>query len=176
MTALDIITLLLVGIMGALGFMRGFVTEVMSLIAWVVAIVAVKLFEPFVAVMLTDWVGTESGAAVLAFALVFGISFIAGRMIAKSMGKSTRDSLLGPVDRVLGFGFGALKGLFGAVVLFLLVTLVVDTWSGGDAPRPKWLTKSQSYPLLNASAGALVGYVQQRQKPHRARSQAAEDV
>lgn len=166
MTALDIITLLLVGVAGFFGFMRGFVSELLSLIAWVVAIVAVKLFEPLVASALTDWVGTESGAAVLAFALVFGGSFLGTRMMARSVGKSTRTSLLGPVDRVLGLGFGALKGLFGTVILFLLLTLVIDTWSGGDEPRPKWLTSSKTYPLLNASAGALVGYIEERRHRH----------
>jgi len=166
MTALDIITLLLVGVAGFFGFMRGFVSEILSLVAWVVAIAAVKLFEPLVASLLVGWVGTESGAAVLAFALVFGVTFVAVRMMAKSMGATTRNSLLGPVDRLLGFGFGALKGLFGAVILFLLLTLVIDTWSGGDEPRPKWLTKSKSYPLLNASAGALVSYIQERQHHH----------
>jgi len=176
MTALDIITLLLVGIAGFFGFMRGFVTEILSLVAWVVAFLAVKLFEPFVAAMLGTWVGTESGAAVLAFALVFGVSFFAGRMLAKSLGKTSRNSLLGPVDRLLGFGFGALKGLFGAVILFLLVTLAVDTWSGGDASRPKWLTKSATYPLLSASSGALVGYVQHRQQHRTSHHSSASDT
>lgn len=166
MTALDIITLLLVGVGGFFGFMRGFVSEVLSLVAWVVAIVTVKLFEPSVASLLVGLIGTESGSAVLAFALVFGVTFFTVRMMAKSMGATTRNSLLGPVDRLLGLGFGALKGLFGAVILFLLLTLVIDTWSGGDEPRPKWLTKSKSYPLLDASAGAMVSYIQERQHRH----------
>ena len=41
--------------------------------------------------------------------------------------------MLGPVDRALGFGFGALKGLIFASLLFLLLVLVIDTFGGGPA-------------------------------------------
>ena len=167
MTALDIITLLLVGIAAAFGFMRGFVSEALSLVAWVLAMIAVRLFQPMLGVALTDVIGTAAGAAVLSFALVFGVTFIIGRMLAKKMGATARHSLLGPVDRLLGLGFGGLKGLLGAVILFLLLSLGVDTVYGGDAERPDWMIKSKTYPLLNASAGALVELVKERQKHHK---------
>jgi membrane protein required for colicin V production len=167
MTALDIITLLLVGIAGVLGFMRGFVSEALSLVAWVVAFAAVHIFQPLVSLGLMGYVGTEAGAAVLGFALVFGVTFIAGRMLAKSLGGATRKSLLGPVDRLLGLGFGALKGLLGAIILFLIVALAVDTYDGAASDRPAWMTQSVSYPLLTTSAGALVDMVKARQTPHR---------
>ncbi len=176
MTALDIITLLLVGIMGGLGFMRGFVSEVLSLLAWGVAMMAVRIFQPFVGAALSDYVGNEAGAAVLAFALVFGLTFLGTRMIAKSLGGATRKSLLGPIDRVLGLGFGALKGLFGAIILFLLAALAVDTYEGDNMARPGWMIKSKTYPLLNASAGALVDAVQERRKPHKEKRRAKSDV
>ncbi len=176
MTALDIITLLLVGIAGGLGFLRGFVSEALSLVAWVLALAAVRLFQPFVGVILTDYIGTEAGAAVLSFALIFGLTFIAGRMLARSLGGATRNSLLGPLDRLLGLGFGSLKGLFGAIILFLLVSLGVDTYNGGDGDRPEWLLKSRTYPLLNASASALVDAVRARQKPHKRQTMPATDA
>src|SRR3546814_6803677 len=103
----------------------------------------------------TEWlakpVETQSGAAVLAFALVFGITFLAGKFLARALGDRTRKSILGPVDRVLGLGFGALKGLIGATLLFMLASLLYDTVYGGGAKRPEWMTTSRSYPLLNAS-------------------------
>ncbi len=166
MTAIDIITLLLIGVFGIFGVMRGFVSEALSLIAWATALIAVRLFESTVADALTPLIGTTTGAAVLSFALVFGVTFVLGRQLAKSIGKTTRNSLLGPVDRLLGLGFGALKGLFIAVIAFLIVTLGVDTVYGGDSMRPDWLTKSKTYPVLTASAGALVTIVKARQRHH----------
>ena len=45
LTALDILVLTLVGGSAVLGFMRGLVQEVTSLLAWILAIVAVRFFH-----------------------------------------------------------------------------------------------------------------------------------
>lgn len=164
LTAFDIIVLLLVGGGAVFGALRGFVCEALSLIAWVLAIFAVKLFHTPVAAWLVEPVGTEAGAAVLAFALVFGVTFVAGKFLASALGSRTRQSVLGPVDRVLGLGFGAVKGLIGATLLFLLATLVLDTINGGPAKRPGWILESRSYPLLSATSRALVDYIDQRRR------------
>lgn len=162
LTALDIVVLLTVGLGAALGFSRGFVRETMSLAAWIAAIFAVRLLHAPVTAMLVAPVGTQSGAAVLAFALIFGIAFIAVRLAGNALGNSTRGSLLGPFDRVLGFGFGALKGLIAATLVFLLVSLAFDTINGGSAPRPKWMSDSRTYPLLRATSTAVVDFVESR--------------
>ncbi len=164
MTALDILTYLICGIAGALGLKRGFVTEALSLAAWAVAIAAVKLFHGPVAELLAGPIGKESGASMLAFALVFGLTFLAVRYFAKSFGGMTKSSMIGGFDRILGLGFGLLKGLTGATIIFTLVILLYDTIYGGASKRPGWMTESRTYPLLNATSGALVNYVQQRRK------------
>lgn len=162
MTALDIIVLLLIGGGAAFGLFRGFVMETLSLIAWVLAIFAIRLLHAPATEWLTGQVGTQAGAAVLAFALVFGITFAGGKFLARSLGARTRKSVLGPVDRVLGLGFGALKGLIGATLLFMLASLVYDTIYGGGAERPEWMATSRSYPLLNASGKAMSDFVAER--------------
>jgi membrane protein required for colicin V production len=162
MTALDIVCLVLLGAGAALGAMRGFVQEALSLIAWVLAVIAVKFLHSPATDALAPMVGTTGGAAVLAFALLFGGTFILGKLLARSLGARTRSSVLGPFDRVLGLGFGFLKGLLGATLLFLAVTLVVDTISGGPRNRPDWLRDSRTYPLLNATSRAMVDYLNQR--------------
>jgi membrane protein required for colicin V production len=70
--------------------------------------------------------------------------------------------MLGPVDRVLGGGFGALKGLLGATLFFLLANLATDMVYGPQADRPEWMSKSRTYPLLNASGRAIVDWVEAR--------------
>ncbi|PWG03584.1 CvpA family protein [Sphingosinicella humi] len=162
MTALDILVLLMVGGGLVFGFLRGFVWEVLSLFAWVGAIIALKLFHEPVAAYLTESVGTESGAAVLAFALVFGLVFIIGKLLARRIGRATRNSIVGPVDRVLGGGFGVLKGLIGATLLFLAANLVYDFFYTTRGARPDWMLASRTYPLLNASGRAIVDFVETR--------------
>ena len=164
LTALDIIVLLAVASAAVMGAVRGFVTEVLSLFAWVAIVAALKLFHIPLAQAMTHVVGTVAGAAVLAFAIIAGVCYFGGRLVARAIGARTRTSILGPVDRALGLGFGALKGLILASLLFLLATLVVDTVGGGPARRPLWMTASKTYPLLNATSAGIADFVDRRRR------------
>ena len=168
MTALDVFVFLLLIGGAAIGFVRGFVHEVISLLAWIVAIAMLKLFHTQL------WSGIQSSfdtnpaaGAVLAFAILFIPSFLIVKLLARSIGGRTRrHSMLGPFDRVLGGGFGALKGLLGVTLFFLLANLATDMVYGPQAERPQWMLKSRTYPLLNASGRAIVDWVQaRRHKP-----------
>ena len=164
MTALDVFVFLLLIGGGAVGFVRGFVHEVISLFAWVVAIAMLKLFHTQLWTGIINSFHTSSAAAaVLAFAILFVPSFVIVKVLARSLGKKTRrHAMLGPFDRVLGGGFGALKGLLGATLFFLLANLATDMVYGPQADRPHWMTKSHTYPLLNASGRAIVDWVEAR--------------
>lgn len=164
LTSLDVVVLLCVGAGAVFGLMRGFLTEVFLLVAWVAGIAAVKLFHAPVAAWLAGPVGTVGGAQVLALALLFGGTLMLVRFAGRGIGRRAKASVLGPLDRLLGFGFGALKGLLAVTVAFLLMTLVFDTLRGRSAPRPEWMTKSHSYDLLRASSGAVSQFVDDRRK------------
>ena len=164
MSALDIFVILLLGGGAMIGFVRGLVHEVLSLLAWVVAIVMLRLFHEPISTGLVDLVGSATGAAVLAFVLLFLPSFLFMKLIARSIGKRTRTSVLGPVDRVLGGGFGMLKGLLAVTLFFLLANLATDLVYGPEADRPDWMRESRTYPLLNASGRAVVDWVETRRK------------
>lgn len=164
MTALDIFVILLLLGGAAVGFVRGFVYEVLSLTAWVAAIAMIKLFHTPLSAGLTPHVGTPEGAAVLAFALLFLPTFILVKLVARSIGWKTRRSILGPLDRLLGGGFGLVKGLLAATLFFLFANLATDLIYGPEAERPAWMTASHTYPLLNASSTAIVNWVQTRER------------
>jgi membrane protein required for colicin V production len=161
MTGFDIIVLFVVGLAAAGGFLRGFVQEVLSLLAWAVAILAIhNLHTP-----LYDWllpkIGNPTGAATLAFAMLLLIPYAGMKLIAGRLGESSRNSLLGPIDRVLGFGFGAIKGAIVVTCAFALLVLGYDA-AWGVAGRPDWIKQARTYPLVNASADALVRMIEDR--------------
>jgi membrane protein required for colicin V production len=165
MTALDIFVILLLGGAALIGFVRGLTHEVLSLLAWIAGIAALKLFHTPLQERLVDSVGTEAGASALAFALLFLPAYIAVKLFARAVGGKARRSVLGPVDRLLGGGFGLLKGLMGATLFFLLANLATDMVYGGDADRPGWMTESRTFPLLNATGRAIVDWVEARRRP-----------
>lgn len=164
MTTLDVFVFLLLIGGGAVGFVRGFVHEVLSLLAWIVGVAMLKLFHGQLWTGIINSFHTSSAAAaVLAFAILFVPSFLIVKLVARSLGgKTRRHAVLGPFDRVLGGGFGALKGLLGATLFFLLANLATDMVYGPQADRPQWMTRSRTYPLLNASGRAIVDWVEAR--------------
>ena len=164
MTALDIFVLLLLGGGAMIGFVRGFVHEALSLFAWVAAIVALRLFHSSLKLALIAPVGTEAGASVLAFALLFLPVYVGVKLLARALGGASRRSVLGPVDRLLGGGFGMLKGLILGTFLFLLANLATDLVYGPEAERPAWMTTSRTFPLLNATSRSIVRWVEERRR------------
>jgi membrane protein required for colicin V production len=163
MTGFDIVALVVVGVAAIGGFMRGFVQEVLSLAAWIVAIIAIRYLHTDLTEWLLDYVGTPSGAAVLAFVLLLLIPYAAMKLIAGRIGAVSRRSMIGPFDRVLGFGFGAVKGVIVVVIAFSLVALGYDTVWGPEG-RPDWIRNARTYPFVNAASEAMVQLIEMRRE------------
>ena len=163
MTGFDIAVLIVVGLGAITGFMRGFVQEVLALAAWVLSMVAIRQLHTPLSEALMPHIGTESGTAVLAFAILLLVPYAIFKLLANRMGEASRNSVLGPIDRVLGFGFGSIKGMLIVVITFSLLVLGYDTvWGAGG--RPTWITQARSYPFVNAASEALVQMIAERRK------------
>ena len=161
MTALDFLVLILVGGGAARGAFRGFTTEVLTLLSWVFGIVALRVFYAPVADWFADVMQPGALAAIAAFLLLFFGVVLLVRFLASRIGSGVRNSVVGPVDRVLGLGFGALKGLVAVTLIFLFVNLATDYVSGEGADPPHWIADAASFPLLNASSRAIVDFAQE---------------
>ncbi|HAD17513.1 CvpA family protein [Qipengyuania citrea] len=173
MTGFDYIVLLIVGIAAAGGFMRGFLQEILSLAAWVLAAFAIRFLHTPLTLSLQDFLGDDITTSLLAFTLLLLIPYAAMKVIANNVGMASRNSLLGPIDRVLGFGFGALKGMLIVVIAFSLLVLGYDTvWSYKG--RPNWITTARSYELVDSSSRALVQVLAERRATLRDQSDESE--
>ena len=161
MSTFDILVLVIVGVAAVGGFMRGLVQEMLSLAAWILAIFAIHYLHTPLYDALRDWIGPGTPVAMLAFVLLLLIPYAAMKLIAGRAGETSRASFLGPIDRVLGFGFGAIKGAIVVVVAFSVLVLGYDTvW--GVAGRPNWITGARAYPVVNAGADSLVQMIEDR--------------
>ncbi len=163
MTGFDIAVLVLVGLGAITGFVRGFIQEVFALAAWAVALFAIHGFHTQVTEILLPYVGNDSGAAVLAFAILLLVPYVVVKLFSNRLGEASRNSVLGPIDRMLGLGFGAVKGTVIVVMAFSMVVLVYDTiW--GASGRPAWITQARAYPFVNAGSEYLVSMISERRK------------
>jgi len=161
MTGFDYVVFLIVAVCAIGGFFRGFVEEVLSLLAWCVGLFAVRYGHEPLTLWLTPYLKNETGAGVLAFGILTIVPYFTAKMIASSVGNASRSSVLGPIDRVLGFGFGAIKGFVLMVLGFSLLVFGYDIVWGPDG-RPTWITAARTYPFLNAASEELMTVLDQR--------------
>ena len=163
MTGFDIAVLVIVGLGAVSGFMRGFVHECLTLAAWIVAVVAIHTLLSPTSVLVLPYVHSTSAAWVLAFAILLIVPYFGIKLLASRLGSASRNSVIGPIDRVLGFGFGAVKGTLIVVLAFAVVALGYDV-AWGRAGRPAWLTESRTYPFINACSDKLVAEISERRR------------
>jgi membrane protein required for colicin V production len=143
-----------------IGLLRGFVFECLSLAGWVVAWFAAQWAAPAVAPHVPLGVagsGLNLGAA---FALTFIAAIVAWTLLARLIRMLIHATPLSIPDRLLGAGFGALRG---GVLLLALASVVTLTPAAQSAPwrsshGARWLAQALQVlrPLLPVPAARLV--------------------
>jgi membrane protein required for colicin V production len=161
LTAFDALILALVAFAGVVGLARGFVGEVVSLGAWVAGVLAVRFFHMQAKLIALRFIEDEALAAVVALLVLFIGAFALVRILGGMVSQTTRTSVIGPIDRLLGLGFGVAKGIVAAVLLFLLVTMGLEVTSPGVA-APSWLRDARTAPALAILSRALVDFVDEQ--------------
>jgi membrane protein required for colicin V production len=123
---LDIGLLAFLGLSMLIGLMRGFVFELLSLAGWFAAYFAARFGTPTA----QPWLHIgEAGSSLnygATFACVFLVALVVWSIAARLVRALIRVTPLSAVDRVLGAGFGLVRGL---VVLLIAALLIgVSPW------------------------------------------------
>ena len=143
--------------------MRGLVQEILSLAAWVLAGFSVYYLHTPLTVALREYYDAEPATPILAFALLLLIPYAAMKVIASMAGDASRASPLGAIDRILGFGFGTVKGALIVVFAFSVLALGFDTvW--GYKGRPNWIAQARTYRATDAFSRDLVQLIAERRR------------
>ena len=150
-TITDAVVLLIVLISAFLAYSRGLTREVLAIGGWVVAALAAFYFAPMVEPLVReipvvgDFLRSSCTLSALAsFVAMFALALMLLAIFTPLVSGVVRDGILGPIDRALGFIFGAARGLVLVAVLFMLYDLV--------APADQRLAD-----IDNARSVALIG-------------------
>lgn len=131
----DIAILTIIGISAVISLFRGFVREVLSLVAWVVAFWVAFAFTAKAAVLLVDYLSVPTARYVVAFVvLLVGTLLVTGivnHLIAKLIDKTG----LSGTDRMLGVLFGLVRGI-------AIVGVIVFAAGLTPVPRDPWWSES----------------------------------
>ncbi|HEY0293444.1 MAG TPA: CvpA family protein [Hansschlegelia sp.] len=152
-TLLDLILLAVMLVSAALAMVRGFTREVLSIASWVAAAAAtVFFFEPARAIAREHiHFNPPQIADVVAAGSIFLVVLLVVSFITMKISDAILDSRVGPIDRILGFVFGAARGLLLVVVAFMFFT-----WLVPEKGQPEWFRTAQSKPILQDAGDKLL--------------------
>jgi membrane protein required for colicin V production len=144
----DIILALVILISAVLAFVRGFVHEVLSIAAWIGAIIVTVFAFPHA----QPFARTQIEMAILADAItglaIFVVALVIFTIVSHAISRNVRNSSLGAVDRSLGLVFGAFRG----VVLICAAYLAMMWAIPKPEDRPLWVQNARSRPLVEQGA------------------------
>jgi membrane protein required for colicin V production len=142
-----------------IGVIRGFTREILGLISWIVAIIAALLFGPSTVGWLEPHIATPSLRIAGSYALVFLVALLVGAILTSVVSMLVRKSALSGVDRMVGGGFGLVRGLLVGGVMVWLVGLT-------PARQDPWWKESMFIPRLEWLAEGLRSLTPEKWRPY----------
>jgi membrane protein required for colicin V production len=151
LTLFDIIALTVLGLSVLTGLARGAMREVTTVAAFVLAAFGSLFALRFTGPLALKSVHPSWAANGVAIVSVFIVLYLALRIIGAGLTRSVRQTqTLGTLDRLIGAGFGVVRGL----VLLGIFNLVFTAATPSDR-MPGWISRSALYPLAQG-AGAML--------------------
>ncbi|MDY3331690.1 MAG: CvpA family protein [Pelistega sp.] len=131
MTEFDYVVLAILGCSAILGFIRGFLKEAFSLIAYVAAAYAAVQWGPSALPWFQSLFDNYYVSAAVSYAVVFIATLLVVGLINLTLSSMISYAGLGPADSGLGLLFGLVRGL---IIVLAVVILLGYT----DFPQQPW--------------------------------------
>ncbi len=148
---LDLGVIVIVLISSVLAMVRGFTREVLAIASWGAAAIAAVYFHPYVMPYIKPYISKEAVALAASAALVFFVTLILVSLITVKISDAILDSKVGPLDRSLGFVFGAVRG-----VLLCVIAFVFFNWLVPEKAQPDWVKDARMKPVLQSTGDELI--------------------
>ncbi len=151
MTLFDIIALSVLGVSALVGVVRGALREITTVVAFIAAAFAAVFSLRFIgpmarAALHPAWLGNT-----VALLIIFIVVYVALRIVGAGLVRSLhKTSALGALDRMVGGGFGLLRGLILLGLAYMAIHLAPPA-SG----LPSWITEAKLYPVAAKCAEVI---------------------
>ncbi len=149
-TLLDVVLIAVMLISGLLAMIRGFIREVLSITAWVLAAGATLYSYGKLLPAATAYFNSDLIAKATVIGGVFLVTLLVVSIITVRISDMVLDSRVGALDRTLGFLFGLGRGLIIVVVAYGFFDWLVPAKS-----QPTWVTDAKSKVFLANTADWL---------------------
>lgn len=160
MNWVDVVMFAIILLSALAGFLRGFARELLGLAAWILAALLASRFYVAALPLAKAWIEDTLVADVVCFSIVFVIILIALSVAANLLSRLVRLSLLGGIDRLLGAGFGLVRGAALLVLAYVVLAFVLPP---GNWPNS--LREAHGLPYLHAGAHYALARAPERWRP-----------
>ena len=150
-TLLDIILIGVMLVSALLAMIRGFMREILSIAAWVIAAVATLYAYSKLLPLAKSYFNNDIVAAAVVIGGTFLGTLLIVSIITVRFSDMVLDSRVGALDRTLGFLFGLGRGLVIMVVAFLFFAWLVPART-----QPSWVANAKSKVVLQSTGDWLM--------------------
>ena len=150
-TLLDIILIGIMLVSGLLAMIRGFMREVLSIAAWLIAALVTLYFYNKLLPFAKSYFNNDIIAAAVVVGGTFLLTLLIVSVITVRFSDMVLDSRIGALDRTLGFLFGLARGLVIVVIAFLFFA-----WLVPDRSQPEWVKNAKSRVVLQGTGQWLM--------------------
>jgi membrane protein required for colicin V production len=150
-TLLDVILIGVMLISAILAMIRGFMREILSIAAWVIAAVATLYSYSKILPYAKSYVNNDIVATAAVVAGTFLLTLLVVSIVTVRFSDMVLDSRVGALDRTLGFLFGLARGLIIVVVAFLFFAWLVPAKT-----QPSWVANAKSRVVLQSTGDWLM--------------------
>lgn len=144
---LDVIILIITAVSALIALCRGLVKEVLSIVGWVLAAVAVFYLLPVLTPLAKIYIASQLMAGLVTALVVLVVFYIVWLFSTDHMISKIRASKLSALDRVLGLLFGVLR----ACLLVILFNILV-TWALPEEAKSGMFKESRYFTLAGRFA------------------------
>ena len=150
-TLLDIGLIVIMLVSALLAMVRGFMREILSIIAWILAAGATLYAYSKLLPLAKQYFNNDVVATVAVIGGVFLITLLVVSILTVRISDMVLDSRVGALDRTLGFLFGLARGLIIVVVAFMFFS-----WLVPDRSQPEWVRSAKSRVVLTGTGQWLM--------------------
>ena len=149
MNPFDIIIIVILGFSLVRGIFRGLVKEVSSIIGVLGGFYAAYTYYPALAKLIAGLIRETAYLYILSFLIIFCSVLIIVGILGVIIKYLLNIAFLGWVDRIGGVGFGLVKGILIASILFITLTAFLPKGSAFLknsmlAPRVSWVSEKMA--------------------------------
>lgn len=162
MSTLDIVVIVVVLLSAGFAYMRGFVRELLAIVAWLGAGLITYYGYIYLVPFAEGFLPKGPIANIAAGGILFLVALIILSILTAGISSRVSQSGMSSFDRLFGLLFGLMRG----AVLVSLGFIALSWYLPPDKPQPDWMTKSHSRPLLQAGANMLESLIPAKWRDH----------